>query len=73
MSTAKDKGLTRLKDCQARIRAAQDEAVYIGVHHFRDEQAKETPVYDWRAPIASMFYDHEIGMQDLAGELLDGQ
>jgi len=36
-------------------------AVYVGVHHFRDEEAGETLVYDWRAPIASMFYDHEIG------------
>lgn len=37
------------------------ETVYIGVHHFRDEAARETLVYDWRAPISSMFYDHEIG------------
>ncbi|HDP89913.1 MAG TPA: helicase [Thioalkalivibrio sp.] len=35
--------------------------VYIGVHHFRDERARETLVYDWRAPIASMFYDYETG------------
>ncbi|MEX2495241.1 MAG: UvrD-helicase domain-containing protein [Woeseia sp.] len=37
------------------------ESVYVGVHHFRDEAAGETLVYDWRAPIATMFYDHEIG------------
>ena len=37
------------------------EPVYIGVHHFRDEEAQETLVYDWRAPIASMFYDFETG------------
>ena len=35
--------------------------VYIGVHHFHDDRARETLVYDWRAPIASMFYDHEPG------------
>src|SRR5690606_15348444 len=39
----------------------QPEAVYVGVHHFRDEQKKMNLVYDWRAPISSMFYDHEIG------------
>ncbi|MDT8319299.1 MAG: AAA family ATPase [Xanthomonadales bacterium] len=37
------------------------EAVYVGVHHYRDEDAHETMVYDWRAPIASMFYDYEPG------------
>jgi DNA helicase II / ATP-dependent DNA helicase PcrA len=40
---------------------ADAEAVYVGVHHFRDESARETLVYDWRAPIASMFYDFETG------------
>ncbi|MDZ7768091.1 MAG: AAA family ATPase [Woeseiaceae bacterium] len=35
--------------------------VYVGVHHFRDDAAGETLVYDWRAPIATMFYDYEIG------------
>lgn len=35
--------------------------VYVGVHHFRDELARETLVYDWRAPISSMFYDFETG------------
>lgn len=40
---------------------AAEEAVYIGVHHFRDEAARQTLVYDWRAPISSMFYDYETG------------
>lgn len=39
----------------------QNMPVYIGVHHFRDEVAQETLVYDWRAPISSMFYDFETG------------
>lgn len=39
----------------------QNMPVYIGVHHFRDEDARETLVYDWRAPISSMFYDFETG------------
>jgi DNA helicase-2/ATP-dependent DNA helicase PcrA len=40
---------------------ASTEAIYVGVHHFRDEATGETLVYDWRAPIANLFYDHEIG------------
>ncbi|MFW6027437.1 MAG: HelD family protein [bacterium] len=35
--------------------------VYVGVHDFRDEEAGEALVYDWRAPISSLFYDYEIG------------
>ncbi|MCA1926178.1 MAG: AAA family ATPase [Thiobacillus sp.] len=51
---------------------ARDLPVYVGVHHFRDEAARETRVYDWRAPIASMFYDFETGparYQAPAGEV----
>jgi len=39
----------------------QAEEIYVGVHDLRDETSSRTLVYDWRAPIASMFYDHEIG------------
>lgn len=45
----------------ARDDAADAEAIYIGIHGFRDETAGGTLVYDWRAPISSMFYDHEVG------------
>lgn len=37
------------------------EPIYIGVHHFHDELTGENRVYDWRAPIASLFYDFETG------------
>lgn len=37
------------------------EAVYVGVHDFRDEETDRTLVHDWRAPIASLFYDYEVG------------
>ncbi|MDZ7787011.1 MAG: AAA family ATPase [Halofilum sp. (in: g-proteobacteria)] len=43
---------------------AEDEAaepIYIGIHHFHDDAARETVVYDWRAPIATLFYDYEHG------------
>ncbi len=51
---------------------ARNLSIYIGVHHFRDEAARETLVYDWRAPISSMFYDFETGpahYQAPAGEV----
>jgi DNA helicase-2/ATP-dependent DNA helicase PcrA len=35
--------------------------VYIGVYSFLDEQARQSLIYDWRAPISSMFYDYELG------------
>ncbi|MBC6992345.1 HelD family protein [Hymenobacter sp. BT491] len=35
--------------------------VYIGVHSFFDEQQRQNLIYDWRAPIASLFYDFELG------------
>lgn len=35
--------------------------VYIGVHTFYDSKKKINLIYDWRAPISSMFYDHELG------------
>ena len=35
--------------------------VYIGVYSFTDEQQRQGLIYDWRAPIASMFYDFELG------------
>lgn len=37
------------------------EPIYIGVHHFHDELDHKTLIYDWRAPISSMFYDYEPG------------
>ncbi len=44
------------------IRNGQTEplAVYIGVHAFFDEK-RTNLIYDWRAPIATMFYDYETG------------
>ena len=42
----------------------QDQAklpVYIGVYSFIDEQRRQSLIYDWRAPISSMFYDFELG------------
>lgn len=35
--------------------------LYIGVHTFQDSETKTNLVFDWRAPISSMFYDFELG------------
>ncbi len=35
--------------------------IYVGVHTFRDDDKNVNLVYDWRAPISSMFYDFEMG------------
>lgn len=35
--------------------------VYIGIYSFFDEQRRANLIYDWRAPISSMFYDFELG------------
>ena len=40
---------------------AEPEAVYIGIYTFSDETVKANLIYDWRAPISSMFYDFELG------------
>src|SRR5687768_9840796 len=35
--------------------------IYIGIYTFFDEHAGKNLIYDWRAPISSMFYDFELG------------
>ena len=35
--------------------------IYVGVHNFKDDESKSNLVYDWRAPISSLFYDFELG------------
>jgi DNA helicase-2/ATP-dependent DNA helicase PcrA len=37
------------------------EQIYIGKSSFLDEKTMDMLVYDWRAPISSMFYDYENG------------
>lgn len=37
------------------------EEVYIGVSSFVDDEGLSFLVYDWRTPIASMYYDHSPG------------
>ncbi|WP_055665920.1 HelD family protein [Desnuesiella massiliensis] len=39
----------------------QEVPFYIGVHSFGEESGDKVLIYDWRAPVSSMFYDFEIG------------
>lgn len=36
-------------------------SLYIGIHSFSDDVKRMNLIYDWRAPISSMFYDFELG------------
>lgn len=46
--------------------------IYIGIHTFYDPESRATLIHDWRAPVSSMFYDHELGeagYRSLSGEI----
>ncbi|QAT48632.1 helicase [Caproiciproducens sp. NJN-50] len=34
---------------------------YIGIHNFAEESGNKILIYDWRAPVSSLFYDFEAG------------
>ena len=36
-------------------------AFYIGIHNFAEESGSRILIYDWRAPVSSLFYDFESG------------
>ncbi|KEK22925.1 RNA polymerase recycling motor HelD [Bacillus gaemokensis] len=38
-----------------------DESIYLGIHSFYDEGTEQFLVYDWRAPISSLYYDYSVG------------
>lgn len=35
--------------------------IYLGIHSFFDESTDQFLVYDWRAPISSLYYDYSLG------------
>ena len=37
------------------------ESFYIGIYGFRKDDTGDILIYDWRAPVSSMFYDYEPG------------
>ncbi len=62
------KRLIRLKDIAyfGRIDFQESDAdtfrnIYVGVHNFQDSESNKNLVFDWRAPISSLFYDFELG------------
>ncbi|PFE03900.1 helicase [Bacillus cereus] len=62
------KGLQRLQQSPyfGRIDFLEDgekseDAIYLGVHSFYDENTEQFLVYDWRAPISSLYYDYSVG------------
>jgi len=55
----------------------EPEEIYIGRHSLFDEKANAYHVYDWRAPISSLYYDHGVGQASFAvpgtGAVINGQ
>lgn len=39
----------------------EQESIYIGISNLTDEENYDIYVYDWRVPIASIFYRYELG------------
>ncbi len=37
------------------------EKIYIGISNLKNEKTGQFLIYDWRAPVSSMFYDYEPG------------
>jgi len=48
-------------DFKENAKGAIATAIYIGIHTFYDPFNKVNLIYDWRAPISGMYYDHELG------------
>ncbi|MCL2499747.1 MAG: UvrD-helicase domain-containing protein [Defluviitaleaceae bacterium] len=42
------------------------EEIYIGRHSLFDEQTQTFHIYDWRAPISSLYYDYGVGQASFA-------
>ncbi|WP_296360648.1 RNA polymerase recycling motor HelD [Virgibacillus sp.] len=78
-SLAKElKTLNKLKDNPyfGRIDFKEDgeekEKIYIGIASLMDKEEEDFLIYDWRAPISSLYYDYALGeasYQTLAGEI----
>lgn len=39
----------------------EEGAYYIGIHSFTNPESQEHLIYDWRSPVASLFYDYNVG------------
>ncbi|EHL03939.1 hypothetical protein HMPREF0322_05431 [Desulfitobacterium hafniense DP7] len=45
----------------AETKGSREETFYIGIHAFADPVTAYNIIFDWRAPVSSMFYDFETG------------
>ena len=52
----------------------KEDKIYIGITHVDESDTKHL-VYDWRAPICSMFYDYEVGPAEYSspGGIIKGE
>lgn len=41
--------------------SGEEEKIYIGIASLIEEKTHQSLIYDWRAPVSSMFYDYETG------------
>lgn len=48
-------------DFQEKKEGSRKMPIYVGIHSFYDLESKVNLIYDWRAPVSSMFYDYELG------------
>lgn len=48
--------------------------MYIGISTLTDDSSRDVVIYDWRAPVSSMFYDYEQGRAQYRcpGETVEG-
>lgn len=76
------KTLQRMKDIPyfGRIDFHEDgesntEQIYIGISSLQDENGMDFLIYDWRAPVSSMYYDQELGRAtyDTPGGQISGE
>ncbi|WP_102349831.1 RNA polymerase recycling motor HelD [Bacillus sp. Marseille-P3661] len=53
----------------------KEEKIYIGTSSLMDEEDKEFLIYDWRAPISSVYYDYSTGpaQYDTLDGLIEGE
>ncbi|KAF1678389.1 RNA polymerase recycling motor HelD [Bacillus sp. SKDU12] len=51
------------------------ERIYIGLASFMDEKEEQFLIYDWRAPISSMYYNYSPGKAEyeVPGETIEGE
>src|SRR5689334_3713070 len=47
-----------------KVNESKETPVYVGLATFTDESLRENLIYDWRAPVSSLFYDYELGDAD---------